>query len=122
MHAKRLEMASYEPRRSTGMGLGYATANRGGCHLNGGYVALMESVGVMAWIRRHQGKPGTDRILTKYNGSGFGGRFLPVFSADHCPGVPFHTGPASKINAIAGNMLASGHCGKMWAIIPWGYL
>jgi aldehyde:ferredoxin oxidoreductase len=29
------------------MGLGYATANRGGCHLNGGYLALLESVGVL---------------------------------------------------------------------------
>lgn len=48
IHAKGLELASYEPRRSVGMGLGYATANRGGCHLNGGYLALMESVGVLS--------------------------------------------------------------------------
>ncbi|MDR0531309.1 MAG: aldehyde ferredoxin oxidoreductase family protein [Oscillospiraceae bacterium] len=48
MHAKGLEMASYEPRRSVGMGLGYATSNRGGCHLNGGYMALLESVGVLS--------------------------------------------------------------------------
>lgn len=47
MHSKGLELASYEPRRSVGMGLGYATANRGGCHLNGGYMALLESVGVL---------------------------------------------------------------------------
>lgn len=48
MNAKGLEMASYEPRRSVGMGLGYATSNRGGCHLNGGYLALLESVGVLS--------------------------------------------------------------------------
>lgn len=48
MHAKGLELASYEPRRSVGMGLGYATANRGGCHLGGGYLALLESVGVLS--------------------------------------------------------------------------
>lgn len=48
MHAKGLEMASYEPRRSVGMGLGYATGNRGGCHLNGGYLALLESVGALS--------------------------------------------------------------------------
>ena len=35
IHSKGLELASYEPRKSVGMGLGYATANRGGCHLNG---------------------------------------------------------------------------------------
>ncbi len=48
MHSKGLEMASYEPRRSVGMGLGYATSNRGGCHLGGGYMALLESVGVLS--------------------------------------------------------------------------
>jgi aldehyde:ferredoxin oxidoreductase len=48
MHSKGLEMASYEPRRSVGMGLGYAVSNRGGCHLNGGYLALLESVGVLS--------------------------------------------------------------------------
>lgn len=47
IHAKGLELASYEPRHSVGMGLGYATANRGGCHLNGGYLALFESVGII---------------------------------------------------------------------------
>ena len=34
------------------MGLGYATANRGGCHLNGGYLALLESVGVISMTPR----------------------------------------------------------------------
>ena len=44
IHAKGLELAAYEPRTSVGMGLGYATSNRGGCHLNGGYLALIETV------------------------------------------------------------------------------
>ena len=48
IHSKGLELAAYEPRKSVGMGLGYATSNRGGCHLNGGYLALMESVGVVS--------------------------------------------------------------------------
>lgn len=48
MHTKGLELASYEPRRSVGMGLGYAVSNRGGCHLNGGYLALLEAVGVIS--------------------------------------------------------------------------
>lgn len=48
MHSKGLELASYEPRRSVGMGLGYATSNRGGCHLNGGYMSLLESISVVA--------------------------------------------------------------------------
>ena len=32
MQVKGLEMAAYDPRKLTGMGLSYSTANRGGCH------------------------------------------------------------------------------------------
>lgn len=46
--ARGLEMAAYDPRRSVGMGLGYATANRGGCHLNGGYLVYLEGLGPLA--------------------------------------------------------------------------
>jgi len=56
MHSKGLEMPSYEPRRSVGMGLGYATSNRGGCHLGGGYVALLESAGVLSIGAQNPGK------------------------------------------------------------------
>ncbi len=43
--SKGLEMPAYDPRRSVGMGLGYATANRGACHLNGGYLVFLEAIG-----------------------------------------------------------------------------
>lgn len=46
MHAKGLELAAYEPRRAVGQGLGYAVANRGGCHLNGGYAVIVEGLGL----------------------------------------------------------------------------
>jgi len=45
IHCKGLEMAAYEPRRSVGMGLGYATANRGACHLNSGFLIYFENLG-----------------------------------------------------------------------------
>ncbi|MCL1847513.1 MAG: aldehyde:ferredoxin oxidoreductase [Coriobacteriia bacterium] len=48
IHSKGLELAAYEPRRSAGMGLGCATANRGGCHIGGGYVSLLESINILA--------------------------------------------------------------------------
>ncbi len=48
MHAKGLELAAYEPRRAVGQGLGYAVANRGGCHLNGGYLVILEGLGLFA--------------------------------------------------------------------------
>ena len=46
MHAKGLELAAYEPRQSAGLGLGYAVSNRGGCHLNGGYLVILEGLGL----------------------------------------------------------------------------
>ena len=46
IHAKGLELAAYEPRRAVGQGLGYAVANRGGCHLNGGYLVILEGLGL----------------------------------------------------------------------------
>lgn len=45
IHVKGLEMAAYEPRSSVGMGLGYATANRGACHINAGYMVFFERLG-----------------------------------------------------------------------------
>jgi len=46
VHSKGLELAAYDPRAAQGMGLGYATANRGGCHLNGGYLVVLEGLGL----------------------------------------------------------------------------
>ncbi|MDD3074192.1 MAG: aldehyde ferredoxin oxidoreductase family protein [Eubacteriales bacterium] len=45
---KGMEMAAYDPRRSVGLGLGYATSNRGACHLNGGYMIFLEVMGPMS--------------------------------------------------------------------------
>ncbi|MCR5207989.1 MAG: aldehyde:ferredoxin oxidoreductase, partial [Eubacterium sp.] len=46
IHAKGMELAAYEPRHAVGQGLGYATANRGGCHLNAGYMVVVEGLGL----------------------------------------------------------------------------
>ena len=46
IQSKGMELAAYEPRRSVGQGLGYAVANRGGCHLNGGYLVVLEGLGL----------------------------------------------------------------------------
>lgn len=46
-HVKGLELAGYSPRGAVGHALGYATANRGGCHLDGGYVIYFEINGPM---------------------------------------------------------------------------
>lgn len=53
IHAKGMELAAYEPRKAAGLGLGYAVSNRGGCHLNGGYLVILEGLGLamnqMTW-------------------------------------------------------------------------
>ena len=46
IHAKGMELSAYEPRSAVGQGLGYATSNRGGCHLNAGYLVVLEGLGL----------------------------------------------------------------------------
>ncbi len=58
-HVKGLELAGYSPRAAVGHALGYATANRGGCHLDGGYVIYFEINGPMTMDPLHyRSKPG----------------------------------------------------------------
>ncbi len=42
IHSKGMELSAYTPRGAIGQGLGYAISNRGGCHLNAGYILLFE--------------------------------------------------------------------------------
>lgn len=56
IHAKGMELAAYEPRHAVGHGLGYATANRGGCHLNAGYMVVLEGLGLDVDSLTHHGK------------------------------------------------------------------
>lgn len=56
INVKGLELAAYEPRAAQGMGLGYATGNRGGCHLNGGYLTVLEGLGLNVSGKTSKGK------------------------------------------------------------------
>lgn len=56
INVKGLEAAAYEPRGAQGMGLGYATSNRGGCHLNGGYLVVLEGLGLSVSGKTTRGK------------------------------------------------------------------
>lgn len=104
MHSKGLEMASYEPRRSVGMGLGYAVSNRGGCHLNGGYLALLESIGVLSTNAQHPGKAELtvfmQDALEAVSASGF-----CLFSAQtFVPALFFNLGPNHIVTRITGKI------------------
>lgn len=56
INVKGLELAAYEPRGATGMGLGYAVSNRGACHLNGGYMVAMEGLALGMDPHTHKSK------------------------------------------------------------------
>ncbi|GAB1475277.1 aldehyde ferredoxin oxidoreductase family protein [Bacillota bacterium] len=113
IHSKGLELASYEPRRSVGMGLGYATSNRGGCHLNGGYLALLESVGVLSMdAQTTNGKAELtvfmQDVLEAVSSAGF-----CLFSAQtFVPAIFFRLGPAHWLTRATGRVMA--HSG--WAV------
>jgi len=50
---KGLEIPAYEPRGAVGHALGYATANRGACHLDGGYMIYFEASGPVVLNQYH---------------------------------------------------------------------
>ncbi len=52
-HSKGLEIAGYEPRAAAGHALGYATANRGACHLDGGYMIYFEIISPITLDPQH---------------------------------------------------------------------
>ncbi len=56
IHSKGIELSTYEPRHAVGQGLGYATSNRGGCHLNAGYLVVVEGLGLDVDSLTHHGK------------------------------------------------------------------
>ena len=58
IQSKGMEFSAYEPRHAVGMGLGYATSNRGGCHLNAGYLVYLEGLGLDVDSLTPRGKAG----------------------------------------------------------------
>ncbi|MEG0019828.1 MAG: aldehyde ferredoxin oxidoreductase C-terminal domain-containing protein, partial [Oscillospiraceae bacterium] len=123
IHSKGLELASYEPRRSVGMGLGYATANRGGCHLNGGYLALLESVGVISMdAQTTKGKPELTVLFQNAMEAASSAGFCLFTLQTMIPAFLFRTNKSSAINRIAGGALlgARGLLSQIWKITPWG--
>ena len=106
MHTKGLEMASYEPRRSVGMGLGYAVSNRGGCHLNGGYLALLESVGVISADAQNPGGKAELTVFMQNVLEAVGAAGFCYFSAQtFIPAVFFRLGPNHFITRLVGKII-----------------
>ncbi|MCX5772307.1 MAG: aldehyde ferredoxin oxidoreductase C-terminal domain-containing protein [Candidatus Hydrogenedentes bacterium] len=103
INVKGLELAAYEPRGAVGQGLGYATANRGGCQLNSGYMVLMEGLGLQMDPYTPRGKAALT-ILNQNLMEGIsasGNCLFPLFT--FYPGwliTHQHTMVAKTVNAI----------------------
>ena len=106
MHSKGLEMASYEPRRSVGMGLGYAVSNRGGCHLNGGYLALLECVGVISAGPQNPGGKAELTVFMQDALEAVSSAGFCLFSAQtFIPSIFFSLGPHHFLTRFVGKVL-----------------
>ncbi len=69
MHVKGLELPAYDPRGAQGMGLVYATSNRGACHLRGGLSVATEIFGIPRRLDRFQ-SVGKGTHVARYQDSG----------------------------------------------------
>lgn len=121
IHAKGLELASYEPRNSVGMGLGYATSNRGGCHLNGGYLALIESVGILSVDRNNpKGKAELTVMFQNMMEAVSGAGFCMFTAQAVIPSLFFKLGPRHPITRFANRAMmgARGLLRPMWWLLP----
>lgn len=121
IHSKGMELAAYEPRNSVGMGLGYATSNRGACHLNGGYGALLENLSVLT----------VDPLTIKSKPEiviFFQNLLEAVSSAGFClqttqaliPNVVYSLNPSSKLVGLLGKSLISSGpvLSRIWNVLP----
>jgi aldehyde:ferredoxin oxidoreductase len=118
MNVKGLELAAYEPRRAVGQGLGYAVANRGGCHLNAGYPVALEGLALRMDGRTVRGKA----ALTAF----FQDLMEAVSSAGSClfttlavlP-APLVERPDRGVGALAARVLArSGEALRLMRVLP----
>jgi aldehyde:ferredoxin oxidoreductase len=66
MHVKGLEMPAYDPRGAQGHALGYATSNRGGCHLRS-YLIGPEILGSPVRVDRDRPEGKADLVVLYQN-------------------------------------------------------
>jgi aldehyde:ferredoxin oxidoreductase len=99
IHVKGLELAAYEPRRAVGHGLGYATSNRGGCHLNGGYMVALEGLGLRMNGRSVKSKPALAAFLQDLMEavSSAGGCLFTTLAVFPAPLIRGAKGPLGKV-------------------------
>ncbi|NLC73568.1 MAG: aldehyde ferredoxin oxidoreductase family protein [Ruminococcaceae bacterium] len=90
IQSKGMELSAYEPRRAVGQGLGYAVSNRGGCHLNGGYLVILEGLGLRANAQTRFGKPDLCMFMQNF--------MEAISSSGQCLFTSFSVFPALLVN------------------------
>ncbi|GAA0182544.1 aldehyde ferredoxin oxidoreductase [Clostridium sediminicola] len=121
IHSKGMELASYEPRKSVGMGLGYATSNRGACHLNGGYAALLENLGAISMDSiTIKGKPEIVVLFQNLMEAISAAGFCLQTSQTLVPSFVFKLKPSGTIVGMIGKtFIKSGPVlGRLWKSLP----
>ncbi len=103
IQVKGLELPAYDPRGAMGHALGYATSNRGGCHLTG-YMVAMEVFSAPKKIPRFTlgGKP--DLLVLKQNQSAIEDSLVSCKFAGYSLGFDFQSRFVSAITGIDFNI------------------
>jgi aldehyde:ferredoxin oxidoreductase len=96
IHVKGLELPAYDPRGAMGHALGYATSNRGGCHLTG-YLAAMELFSAPKRIPRFTIGGKADLLVLKQHQSVIEDSLVNCKFSGYALGFDFHSRFASVI-------------------------
>ena len=96
MHVKRMELPAYDPRGAIGHALGYATSNRGGCHLTG-YMAAMELFAAPKKIPRKSTASKADLLVLKQHQSAIEDSLIVCKFVGYALGFDFYSRFATAV-------------------------
>jgi len=105
MQVKGLELPAYDPRGAMGHALGYATSNRGGCHLTG-YMAAMEIFSAPKRIPRFTLAGKADLLVLKQHQSAVEDSMVSCKFAGWAIGFDFWARFATTITGVDFNITA----------------
>ena len=103
MQVKGLEIPAYDPRGAMGHALGYATSNRGGCHLTG-YMAAMEIFSAPKRVPRFTIGGKADLLVLKQHQSAVEDSLVSCKFAGYAIGFDFWSRFTSTITGIDFNI------------------
>lgn len=103
IQVKGLEIPAYDPRGAMGHALGYATSNRGGCHLTG-YMAAMEVFNTPKRIPRFTLGGKADLLVLKQHQSAIEDSLVICKFSGYALGFDFHSRFVSAITGLDFNV------------------